>query len=207
MSFDSYVSVYNEFDIQGHAERLTLAALASSLESALAESGSSPFAAAADFRFTNSADEVREWLGRCAAMLTDQYGAYKSLYSEINGFDINYDRWFASLMAAEEFIPADAEAEDWAEAEWILHYREDLTLTGSDEMQNAFRWRHSELRDQKLDAAAAREEALAQWLVWARWLDVLHQAWTVGPIPGVGVALTATAHGFETLIRLEPSSE
>src|SRR4051812_20508150 len=65
------------------------------------------------------------------------------------------------IVSDEEFIPADAEPEDWAEAEWCLHYREDLTLTCSDEMPSAFRWRYTELRDQSVDAAEAREQEVS----------------------------------------------
>jgi hypothetical protein len=72
-------------------------------------------------------------------------------------------------------------------------------------MQDAFCWRYTEKRDQRLEEQQDREQALAAWLVWARWLELLQRAWEAGPIPEINVPLTATAHGFDTLVRLEPT--
>ena len=194
----------NEFDVEARALSREVGALAQDLRRALAAVAGGPFSAARDFRFTNSTRQVREWLGRCATLLHEAHPNYPALYSELNGFDINPDRWFVSLMAWTRPIPQDASPLDWDGHAVDLHYREDLTLTGAQAMQDAFEWWSPVAERQETTAEVDRACALAQWLVWSEWLVLLHDAWADGPISGIGVPLVATAHDFEISVRFEP---
>lgn len=195
--------VEREFRVVDFVARGEVDQLADALRTELAR-GNSAFSAACGFEFMNTVDEVRAWLERCARLLQQELPDYPGLYSEMNGFDINPDRWFASLFAWTHPIPRGVHPDEWEGGDVNLHFREDLTLLGAEAMQDAFLRstfrQEAETTDQEL-----RDFALAQWLVWSEWLSLLSRAWQAGPILGIDVPLVATAHDFDVVLRLEPS--
>jgi hypothetical protein len=149
------------------------------------------------FDFTTSTGEIRQWLSRCAGLIDERYPVYPGLYTEMNGFDINTDRWFASLdplAAAPGLDPHTWEAMD------VVPFPPVLVLTGADAMQDAFRRWPSMPKSPIVD----REVALAQRLVWAKWLVLFQAAWLEGPVPQVRVPIIATAHDFDVALLLAP---
>ena len=65
-------------------------------------------------------------------------------------------------------------------------------------MQDAFQQWRSMPKSPTVD----REVALAQWLVWAKWLVLFQAAWLEGPVPLVRVPIVATAHDFDVALLL-----
>ncbi|WFO17110.1 hypothetical protein M601_005075 [Cellulophaga baltica 4] len=61
----------------------------------------------------------------------------KSFYCEMNGFTINYDRWFIDLFSFSEIGQEDYE---WL-ADFEYHTQKDLTLEGFEKIQKGLRGR------------------------------------------------------------------
>lgn len=61
-----------------------------------------------------------------------------ALYCEMNGFTINYDRWFIELFSFEQFS-----LDDW---DWLSDFYDsspnDLTITGFEDIQSVFQDTH-----------------------------------------------------------------
>jgi len=193
-----YWAVCLEFKIQGHAAAGDLAPVVKRLTEELA-GGATPFADAREFEFTTSTAEIRQWLSHSARMLSDTHPPYPGLYMEMNSFDINTDEWSASVVAMSE---APDPTSEWWPLDDLPPLAPDLVLSGSEAMQDAFhQWRSMTDTPQ-----VAREVALAQWLVWAKWLMLLQSAWREGPLAEVRVPVVATAHDFVVALFLVPDA-
>ncbi|NKY40266.1 hypothetical protein [Cellulomonas septica] len=179
-------------DLDGACERL-----ADRLEA----TGVDGFARAARGGFTNRPDEVRRWLQRCATLLTESEGEYPALYTEMNGYTINPDHWFASLEAWSSPID-DFDSMDDGPADIPLHYREDLTLRGWASMQGSFERYVGEHAPRAAEVDAARD--VADLLVHVSFLRLIRDAWLAGPIDGISVPLAVTTHDSELGIVLQP---
>ena len=186
--------VFDEFGIQDHAVAGDLTPVLARLSDELAH-GSTPFASARAFDFTTSTGEIREWLALCAGVIAERYPEYPGLYTEMNGFDINTDRWFASLDPLETAPTLDPETWDAMD---VVPFPPVLELAGAEAMQDAFHQWWSMPKSPTVD----REVALAQWLVWAKWLVLFQAAWLEGPVPLVRVPIVATAHDFDVALLL-----
>ncbi|QHT55321.1 hypothetical protein GXP71_03950 [Cellulomonas sp. H30R-01] len=161
------------------------------------------FTRAARGGFTNPSDEVRRWLQRCAALLTESEGEYPALYTEMNGYTINPDHWSASLEAWSSPID-DFDSLDDGPADIPLHYREDLTLRGWASMQGSFERYVGEHAPRSAEVDAARD--IADLLVHVSFLRLIRDAWLAGPIDGISVPLAVTTHDSELGIVLQPST-
>jgi hypothetical protein len=149
------------------------------------ESGDPVFAAAAAGGFGTTVEEVRAWLERCAALLAEEYDDIPAFYTEMNGFEINTDRWVASLEAWSAPITSFDDLDD-GPMDFPLHYDHDLVLTGWESMQAAFAG--------SPDSPAADDAIL---LVNAVYLRLVRDALRAGPIPGLTVPVAVTTHATE----------
>lgn len=180
-------------DLDGACERLA---------EKLHDTGIDGFTRAARDGFTNSPDEVRRWLQRCAGLLTESEGEYPALYTEMNGYTINPDHWWAGLEAWSSPID-DFETLDDGPADIPLHYRENLTLRGWASMQGSFeRYYGGEHAPRSAEVEAAIN--IADLLVHVAFLRLIRDAWLVGPIDGISVPLAVTTHDSELGIVLQP---
>ena len=160
------------------------------------------FTRAARGGFSNPPDEVRRWLQRCAGLLTEREGEYAALYTEMNGYTINPDHWSAGLEAWSVPIDDFETLDDSGQADFPLHYREDLTLRGWASMQASFERYVGEHAPRSEEVAAAR--AIADLLVHVAFLRLIRDAWMAGPIVGVSVPLAVTTHDSTLGIVLQP---
>ena len=193
--------VFVECDVQKHVDAGDLAPVIARLTDELAR-GRTPFASARTFDFTTSTSEVRDWLATCARLIQEQHSDYPCLYTEMNGFDLNPDRWFASIGPLR--VPASLDSDTWSYELDMRPFPPYLTLSGAEEMQDAFVWWRSTWATDRRDDLVEREEALAEWLVWAKWLVLFQTAWLEGPIPLVRVPIIVTAHDYDIALLLAP---
>lgn len=166
-----------------------------SLVDALLSRGPSPFAAAATSHFTNDG-EVATWLRHVIATARAD-AAPPMVYVELNGFDINPDRWFVDAFPLRDVAVSDGELR-WQAYEELPVSVPSLTLTGMEEMQAAFEW-HGEL--DHVDPALEGQARIATLLVHARLLQLFRDA--VRPVPEEfgNTEIAVTAHEMGPIAR------
>jgi hypothetical protein len=180
-------------DLDGACERLA---------EKLHDTGIDGFTRAARDGFTNKPDGVRRWLQRCAGLLTESEGEYPALYTEMNGYTLNPDHWWAGLEAWSSPIEDFETMRGWP-ADIPLHYRENLTLRGWASMQGSFE-RYSGGDHASMSAEVEAAINIADLLVHVAFLRLIRDAWLAGPIDGISVPLAVTTHDSELGIVLQP---
>jgi hypothetical protein len=123
------------------------------------------------------------------------------IYVEMNGFDVNYDRWFCDPFGYSRVVD-HRELDDLSGFEAEIPWQQALTLTGMEAMQEAFRWWHEETdhRDFKDEAT------LANLLVQCRYLALMRDAVALDR-PGVPVPVAAGTHGSDIVFRFDPPEQ
>lgn len=173
-------------------------AAAADLESRLRTSASDRFRSLADLRFTNSPSAVLNHINRFIAHCATKF-TVRAVYLEMNGFCVNYDRWYFDSFAYTEYSDAEDDLDwlcDWASPDW-----ETLTLTGLEQTQDDFRWyMEDEIYNLK---SHDKEEDIATLLVMIRFVQLVRSAMDSGPLV-CAVPLLATAHDFDIFGRFKP---
>ena len=112
-------------------------AAASHLEALLRAEKTERFGSLADLHFSNPPqlvlDHVNSFISACRAQFD-----VESIYLEMNGFDINYDRWYFDSFGYSEYGADPDDLEwlcDWQSPDWAQ-----FTLTGVEQTQDDFRW-------------------------------------------------------------------
>ncbi len=157
-------------------------------------SGDAPFVAAATGGFSTSVDEVRAWLSRCAALLAAMYDDIPAFYTEMNDFEINTDRWTASLEAWDGPLTTFGDLGEDGPKDVPLHYEHDLHLRGWESMQEAMR-DHAE--------SSAFQDAV--FLVNISYLRLVRDALRAGPVEGIAVPVAVTTHATEIGFVVDPT--
>ncbi len=117
----------------------------------------------------------------------------------MNGFDINYDRWYFDSFGYSEYVADPDDLEwlcDWRSPDWTQ-----FTLTGLEPTQDDFRWYVEKEIWQNGTHKTAKE--LAVLLVMVRFVQLIQSALAAGPLV-LDVPVLATAHDFDMVGRLEP---
>jgi hypothetical protein len=167
------------------------------LEGRLRASGSNAFVSASDSTFSHSPAEVHAWLLRMHEMLS-QRTPVVAMYVEMNGFDLNYDKWFCSAFGYSRAIDVTG-SDDRAYFDSEVHYSNDLTLSGMEAMQDAYKW---------WDVAghpddASESETIANLLVQVRFMALIRAGVLHGPLPN-NVPVAAAAHESDLVITITP---
>lgn len=128
----------------------------------------------------------------------DQSFAIKAVYLEMNGFDINYDRWYFDFFGYKTY--RDQDDLDWL-SDWQSEDWRTVTLTGLESIQSDFRWYHEQniWQDKKYE----KTYEIAILLVMTKFVALIQSALRAGnlikPIP-----VLATSHDFDIIGRFEP---
>ncbi len=168
---------------------------AANLELQLRDAASDRFVSLINSNFTNSPHDVFAYIKEFIAACQTDFDV-RAVYLEMNGFDINYDRWYFDLFAYTEYSE-DQEDFDWL-CDWLSPDWDQLTLTGLEDTQDDFRWyMESKIYEKKTYDV---EIDIATLLVMVRFLQLISSALNTGaefsPIP-----LLATAHDFDIFGR------
>src|SRR5262249_8578138 len=123
----------------------------------------------------------------------------KAVYLEMNGFDINWDRWYFDSFGYTKY------GADPKDLEWLCYWQSPLwrqvTLKGLEPVQADFQW--YDLKHMWKDKKLKRVHELAVLLVMCKFVSLIQLALAAGqrarPIP-----VLATAHEFDILGRFEP---
>lgn len=124
----------------------------------------------------------------------------KAVYLEMNGFDINYGRWYFDLFAYANYSPSFDETEwlcEWQSSPWP-----EVELAGMRPAKEAFAWYHEQrIWKSQPDFKPIYEAAML--LVMAKFAAFVGSIVKAGPL-AKPVPVLATAHGFESVARYEP---
>ena len=123
----------------------------------------------------------------------------KAVYLQMNGFDINPDRWYFDLFLYERF-DSDVEPADWLGRYTSKMYPE-VALRGMKRIQSAFAWYHqAQIYYVNPDFKPTYEAV--QNLVMTKFVTLVREALHSGQLPRP-VPVFAGAHGFEVLARFD----
>lgn len=120
----------------------------------------------------------------------------KAVYLEMNGFDINYGRWYFDFFGYAE-CGGDPDDLDWL-CEWQSDYWPDVTLTGLESVQKDFEWYHENRAPEHHRYGRAYE--LAILLVMAKFVALIRSALQSGEL-AKRISVLATAHDFDVVGR------
>lgn len=169
------------------------------LEEFISSSDSQRFACVVGASFLNFPASVLGELNRFIETNEKQFDV-KAAYIEMNGFDINYDRWYFDLFAYSRYSP------QFDETEWLCEWQSpswpDIELSGMASAQQAFAWYHEQrIWESQPDFKPIYEATML--LVMAKFAGFIGSVLKAGrltkPIP-----VLVTAHGFESIARYEP---
>lgn len=173
-------------------------AAAADLESRLRAAAFDRFASLADSHFTNSPRDVLAHINEFIATCQAQFDV-RAVYLEMNGFDINYDRWYFDSFAYTEYSD-DPEDLDWL-CDWSSPDWDQFTLSGPKQTQNDFRWyMENKIYENKTHDA---EKEIATLLVMVRFVQLIRSSLNAGTLT-CSVPLLATAHDFDMFGRFQP---
>lgn len=143
--------------------------------------------------FTNSPRDIAAEISRFIQACENKF-PIKAVYLEMNGFDINPDRWYFDCFGYRTY-PENLEDPDWL-ADWDSEEWSGITLSGLERVQQEFAWLGTHIKDRETSAAA--EYAIL--LVLCRFISLIESAVDTGLLRK-GLPIFATAHDFDIVAR------
>lgn len=182
-------------------ERLTpqlragdLAACESAAADALLALPRTPFHIAADLAITNNPADAARHFDEFYRTASERM-AVSAVYTEMNGFDINPDRWYCDLFAYD--TDGGLDDLDWL-SDWQSEPFDDYTITGLEPLQAVY-------ASQAFRDPANRDASdLSTLLVVAKFQRFMQRA--AGQMSALVVPLYVTAHDFDYVARLLPGT-
>jgi hypothetical protein len=172
-----------------------------SLEGLLSKEVVGHFKELIGLQFSNSPSSVLSEINKFVRACERSFDL-KAVYLEMNGFDINYDRWYFDSFGYEKY------GEGLDDSEWLCEWQSEdwkrVRLRGLEKIQKDFEWYHT--REIWKDKKYKRAYELALLLVMAKYVSLIQAALGSGklvkPVP-----ILATAHDFDIIGRFIPSRE
>lgn len=117
-------------------------------------------------------------------------------YCEMNGFTINYDRWFIDLFSFE-----NCSLTDW---EWLSEFYDstenDLTITGFEDIQKVFEDVHENDRFEEPNIDKAYE--VCELLVILRLQELFRETYKMNQGDWDKIPMFVTAHDYELIFKV-----
>jgi hypothetical protein len=185
--------------VHEHIKNKNIAGAISLLEDFISSHDAQRFSCLLGASFSNPTTFVQDEINRFIESNEKRFDV-KAIYLEMNGFDINYDRWYFDVFAYSTYAP-NFDDTAWL-CEWQSNSWPEIRLCGMDSAQEAFAWYHEQhIWDSQPELNPVYEAAML--LVMTKFAafvgSVLKAGHLVKPIP-----VLATAHGFESVARYEP---
>ena len=141
--------------------------------------------------FTNPVSQIRNSIVTFCSECNKKFNL-KAIYLEMNGFDINPDRWYFDLFGYES-LPQDDESLDWL-SDWQSPEFPDVTLTGLESIQNLF---DGYIKNKLYkDDNKAHNKDLATLIVMAKFCKLIHESLENEEL---SIHVYATAHDFDII--------
>jgi hypothetical protein len=152
----------------------------------------SPFHIAAELSITNDPLDVARHFDHFYRDESRRM-AVKALYTEMNGFDINPDRWYCDLFAYSE--DGGADDFDWLSG-WLSQPFGEITITGLERLQAVY------ASTDLSDPANCDVSYLCSFVVVAKFQRFMQRA--AERMVSVRAPLYVTAHEYDYIARLTP---
>ena len=143
---------------------------------------------------------TKEVLKKKQGFIKNLFGSGKEVkpaayYCEMNGFTINYDRWFIDLFSFENYSLTD-----W---EWLSDFYDstanDLTITGFEEIQKAFEDVHENNRFEEPNIDKAYE--VCELLVILRLQELFRETYKLNQGDWHKIPMFITAHDYDLIFK------
>jgi hypothetical protein len=171
----------------------------STLEKFLASHDAHHFSSLIDAQFMNPRADILGQLSSFIEMCERDFKV-EALYVEMNGFDINYDRWYFDLFAYSTYT------RDFDQTEWLCDWQSERTdaiqLDGMELGQKAFAWYHKK-RIWKSHPALKPIYDASMLLVMSKFCLFVGEVIAAGAL-SKRIPVLATAHGFDSVARFLP---
>lgn len=141
---------------------------------------------------------TKEVLKKKQGFIKNIFGSVKpaAYYSEMNGFTINYDRWFIDLFSFKNYSLTD-----W---EWLSDFYDstanDLTITGFEEIQKAFEDVHENNRFVEPNILNAYQ--VCELLVILRLQELFKETYKTNQGEWGNIPMFITAHDYELIYKV-----
>lgn len=144
---------------------------------------------------------TKEVLKKKQGFIKNLFGSGKEVkpaayYCEMNGFTINYDRWFIDLFSFENYSLTD-----W---EWLSDFYDstanDLTIKGLEEIQKAFEDVHENNRFEEPNIEKAYE--FCELLVILRLQELFRETYKMNQGDWDKIPMFVTAHDYEMIYKV-----
>lgn len=154
----------------------------------------SPFHIAADLNITNHPNDIAEHFDRFFRTESARFDV-QAAYTEMNGFDINPDRWYCDLFAYDH--DGGLDVFDWL-SDWQSEYFEDYTIQGLEPLQAVYG--SDAFHDEQYDDAAC----IAGLVVVAKFQRFIQLA--AQQMKHLCVPVYITAHDYDYIARIIPGN-
>jgi hypothetical protein len=159
---------------------------------ALRELEPSPYHLVLDLQFRNSPSVVGDHLNRCFRREACRYPV-GAAYIEMNGFDINTDRWYGDVFVYQSYG-------GHAEYDWLAYPDgtgfEDFALTGMERLQKVFGSKDG------LDARFSEARNVAGLVLVARFQKLISCA--ADHVTPLNFPILSTAHDYDLIAEIPP---
>jgi hypothetical protein len=144
---------------------------------------------------------TKEVLKKKQGFIKNLFGADKDVkpmayYCEMNGFTINYDRWFIDLFSFEKYSLAD-----W---NWLADFydmtEKDLTITGFEDIQKVFKDVHENDKFEEPNIDRAYE--VCELLVILRLQELFKETYKLNQGDWDKIPMFITAHDYEIIFKV-----
>lgn len=119
-----------------------------------------------------------------------------ALYCEMNGFTINYDRWFIELFSFEQFS-----LDDW---DWLSDFYDsspnDLTITGFEDIQSVFQDTHE--NDKFDDPNIDQAYEVCELIVILRLQELFKEVYKTNGDNWTTIPMFVTAHDYDFIYKV-----
>ena len=114
-------------------------------------------------------------------------------YCEMNGFTINYDRWFIDLFSFEKYNPTGW---DWL-SDFYDSTSKSMTITGFEDIQRVFKDVHENSRLKEENINEAYE--ICELIVILRLQELFREAYKQGEHEWIKIPMFVTSHDYEMI--------
>lgn len=154
----------------------------------------SPFHIAVDLSITNTPAEIAAYFDGFFAMEAGRF-QIGAAYTEMNGFDINPDRWYFEPFAYAAYGGSDEY--EWL-SDWQSQTYDEMTVTGLEKLQEVYA--NEVFRDKRFRDAGI----VASLLVVTKFQDLIRRSAPL--MRRLRFPLLATAHDFELIFEVRPEA-
>lgn len=162
------------------------------LEEIIIDSKINEFQALIGARITNPQESVLKELKSFKTTCEHDFKV-QAIYLEMNGFDINYDRWYFDFFAYDKYSE-DLEDLDWL-CDWQSEHWPEFEINGLEEAQEVFEWYHeNEIWDKQKETSDVYDAAML--LIMTKFIEFMSEVARNGD---VDIPILATAHDFDII--------